>query len=185
MSAGVIVVGAGYSGLCAAVDLKKQGVKVTVVEARVRLGGRCQTGTFEGEAFDVGGHWIGAQQPRVTELLKSRGYELKHQYDEGTHVLRMFGKQYKYSGNISSLASFGDILAESGKLIERFDADMQTIPLDDPTKCPRAAEWDAITLADWQKKNIKSPEVLALNNFLLWTIFTGKSACFRSCAPKF
>jgi monoamine oxidase len=168
----VIVVGAGFSGLAAAVELKKQGLSVLVLEARVRVGGRCQTGEYDGEAFDVGGHWIGAQQPRVRKLLTDRGFQFKAQFDQGTHVLRMFNQQHNYAGNISSLKSFGAILEESGKLIERFDADMALVPLDDPAKCPRAKEWDSITLAEWQHQNITSKEVLLLNNFLLWTIFT-------------
>lgn len=168
----VIIVGAGFSGLAAAVELKKHGVSCVLLEARVRVGGRCQTGMYESEAFDLGGHWVGAHQPRVRQLLTDRGFEFKRQWDAGTHVLRMFKQQHTYSGNISTLKSFGAILEEAGKLIERFDADMALVPLDDPSKCPRAKEWDAITLADWQKKNISSKEALLLNNFLLWTIFT-------------
>ncbi len=138
----------------------------------MRVGGRCQTGEYEGEAFDVGGHWIGAHQPRVRKLLSDRGFQFKAQFDQGTHVLRMFREQHKYNGNISNLKSFGAVLEESGKLIERFDADMALVPLDDPTKCSRAKEWDAMTLEEWQKQNIASKEALLLNNFLLWTIFT-------------
>ena len=66
------------------------------MEARVRVGGRCQTGTYKGESFDVGGHWIGAHQPRVRKLIESQGLKFKAQYDEGKHVLRLF-KQYVFS----------------------------------------------------------------------------------------
>ena len=63
-----------------------------MLEARVRLGGRCQTGVFKGESFDVGGHWIGAHQPRVRKMIESQGLKFKAQFDEGKHILRMFGK---------------------------------------------------------------------------------------------
>ena len=60
--ADVIVVGAGFAGLRAAQLLRQAGLTVIVLESRVRIGGRCQTGVFLGEHFDVGGHWIGAHQ---------------------------------------------------------------------------------------------------------------------------
>jgi monoamine oxidase len=64
-----IVIGAGFAGLQAADLLRKAGRKVLVLEARVRLGGRCQTGQYGGESFDFGGHWIGAHQPRVRRMI--------------------------------------------------------------------------------------------------------------------
>jgi monoamine oxidase len=166
-----IVIGAGFAGLQAAHLLRKAGRKVLVLEARVRLGGRCQTGEYAGESFDFGGHWIGAHQPRVRRLISGQGLKFKAQYDEGIHVLRMFGTQHSYKGNISSLSALGEILAESGQLVQRWDADMLEVPLDDPTKC-RHPEWDQITLHQWQQQNIKSREVELLMNFLVWTIFT-------------
>lgn len=36
----VLVIGAGFAGLAAALKLKKEGIKVTVLEARNRVGGR-------------------------------------------------------------------------------------------------------------------------------------------------
>jgi monoamine oxidase len=100
-----------------------------------------------------------------------QGLKFKAQYDEGIHVLRMFGTQHSYKGNISSLSALGEILAESGQLVQRWDTDMLEVPLDDPTKC-RHPEWDQITLRQWQQKYIKSREVEMLMNFLVWTIFT-------------
>lgn len=36
----MIVIGAGFAGLAAAYKLKKEGIRVTVLEARNRVGGR-------------------------------------------------------------------------------------------------------------------------------------------------
>ena len=63
-------------------------------------------------------------------------------------------------------------MAEAAAAVEVFDREMLLVPLEDPTKCPHAKEWDGITFAEWQAKNIKSKEVITLLNFLLWTIFT-------------
>jgi monoamine oxidase len=172
MATDVVVVGAGFAGLRAAQLLKKKGRRVIVLEARVRIGGRCQTGEYQGEHFDFGGHWIGAHQPRIRQMISDMGYHMKPQYDEGTHFLRMFGSSFKYSGNISSLNSFGDVLKEMTDLVAIWDREMLLVPLDDPSKSPKAQEFDSITLKQWQEKNVKSKEAETLMNFLLWTIFT-------------
>lgn len=100
------------------------------------------------------------------------GLKFKAQYDEGTHILNLFGKKYEYSGNISSLNTFGDALEEMGKLVELWDKEMMEIPIENPSACERAKEFDSITLKQWQEKHVKSKEVETLMNFLLWTIFT-------------
>ena len=54
----VIVVGAGMSGLVAARLLHDSGFKVTVLEARDRLGGRTWTDDRIGAPVDLGGSWV-------------------------------------------------------------------------------------------------------------------------------
>ena len=54
----VIVVGAGMAGLVAARLLHDSGFKVTVLEARERLGGRTWTDDSLGAALDLGGSWV-------------------------------------------------------------------------------------------------------------------------------
>lgn len=101
------------------------------------------------------------------------GLKFKAQYDEGKHVLRMFGKQYSYSGNISSLSSFGDVLKEATAMVDQFDADMMIVNVEDPSNSgEKGREFDSITLGEWTRRNLKSREVVTLLNFLLWTICT-------------
>jgi polyamine oxidase len=54
----VIVVGAGMAGLVAARLLHDSGFRVTVLEARPRLGGRTWTNDSLGAPLDLGGSWI-------------------------------------------------------------------------------------------------------------------------------
>lgn len=54
----VVVVGAGMAGLAAARRLVDAGMRVTVLEARDRIGGRVRTDTSLGVPIDVGAAWI-------------------------------------------------------------------------------------------------------------------------------
>lgn len=55
----VLVIGAGIAGLAAARRLQDEGLAVTVVEARDRVGGRVHSARNpRGDAFDLGASWI-------------------------------------------------------------------------------------------------------------------------------
>ena len=65
----VIIVGAGAAGLAAARDLTDAGIKVTVVEARDRIGGRVWTDFSWGLPLDLGASWIhGIRDNPLTQL---------------------------------------------------------------------------------------------------------------------
>ncbi len=54
----VVVVGAGMAGLAAARRLADEGVRITVLEARERIGGRVRTDATLGVPIDLGAAWI-------------------------------------------------------------------------------------------------------------------------------
>jgi monoamine oxidase len=55
----VIIIGAGFSGISAARQLKASGVGAIILEARDRVGGRAYTDTNTlGRTFDWGPHWL-------------------------------------------------------------------------------------------------------------------------------
>jgi len=81
-SSDVVVIGAGAAGLAAAVQLQALGKRVTVIEARDRIGGRVHTDTSLGLPFDAGAvyiHWA----ERNPWLDIARRFDVALQEDPG------------------------------------------------------------------------------------------------------
>jgi monoamine oxidase len=73
-SADVVVVGAGLAGLTAARDLQRAGLRVLVLEARDRVGGRTLNQPIAPNVVvEVGGQWVGPGQDRVLALIAELG----------------------------------------------------------------------------------------------------------------
>ncbi|RYY72171.1 MAG: FAD-dependent oxidoreductase [Chitinophagaceae bacterium] len=84
----VIILGAGFAGLAAANALVKKGIKVTVLEARNRIGGRVFSHKIPGEELvvELGAEWVGNSHTRIHELCKEFDLELLNNQFE-THLL--------------------------------------------------------------------------------------------------
>ncbi|HTJ63773.1 MAG TPA: hydroxysqualene dehydroxylase HpnE [Alphaproteobacteria bacterium] len=85
------VIGAGLSGLAAAVALTKQGLKVVVYEAAAQAGGRCRSYRDRelGRVIDNGNHMVLSGNGNVREYLKIVGaeHELVEPAGEGFRFL--------------------------------------------------------------------------------------------------
>jgi monoamine oxidase len=91
--ADVVVIGAGGAGLTAARELQAAGLRVLVLEARDRIGGRAFTDTSFGVPWDRGCSWLHAADVNPwVEYARTNDFELiedhypRHLYDGGRRM---------------------------------------------------------------------------------------------------
>jgi len=65
----VIVIGAGMAGLTAARALAEAGLKVLIIEAQDRIGGRIWTKHIGDEAIELGAEFIHGRPPELWILM--------------------------------------------------------------------------------------------------------------------
>ncbi|UVK40194.1 flavin monoamine oxidase family protein [Mesorhizobium sp. AR10] len=83
----VVIVGAGFTGLSAALELKKAGIDFLLLEARDRVGGRVESRHNRlGERIDSGGQFLCEDMPELMALVHARGKTLVEAHIEGEFV---------------------------------------------------------------------------------------------------
>ncbi len=75
-AADVIVIGGGFAGVTAARELRHQGLRVLLLEARNRLGGRTFAVPVDGGIVELGGTWVHSTQPHVWAEVNRYGLPL-------------------------------------------------------------------------------------------------------------
>jgi hypothetical protein len=78
MDKSAVIIGGGLGGLFAGAILAKEGVKVTVIEKNINVGGGLRSFTRFGEVFDTGMHVIGGMRPdgNIFRICKYLGITL-------------------------------------------------------------------------------------------------------------
>ena len=139
----VAVIGAGLSGLTAARVLSTDGPeRIAVLEARDRVGGRIfNDHVANGFPVEMGGTWVGPGQSAVVDLAQELGIALRPQYNSGDNYAIVEGQATRVPGGADPISD--------GKFVAKLDALAKTVPIDAPWRAPRAAEWDAMTYADY------------------------------------
>jgi 1-hydroxycarotenoid 3,4-desaturase len=112
-TARVVVIGAGVGGLCAAADLARQGVAVTVVERAAAPGGRMREVAVDGRAID-GGPTVFTMRWIFEQLFEDAGTRLADALDLvpadvlARHAWRAGGRLDLYADVERSVAAIGE-----------------------------------------------------------------------------
>lgn len=143
----VVVVGAGLSGLMAARLLRRAGLRVTVLEARDRVGGRVWSQPIEdGCWIDFGAQWIAPGQRRIQDLVKEFALATTESHTQGASVWMARGGAVPHHGSFPAgwLAKLDQLL-----IVLRLERLMKQLAArSSPTDARRKA-LDSQTFAAW------------------------------------
>ncbi len=170
LSADVVVIGAGLSGLRAARAIADSGREVIVLEARDRVGGRLLNSTLgDGVTVDLGGQWVGSDHVRVQRLAGELGIKMFPQHGSGRNLLDVAGKRRRYRGTIPRLGP--RVLWDAFFARRRIDRMARAVGAKTPWTADRAADLDRETLAEWCERNVRTEvarELIGLAGRTVW-----------------
>ena len=165
----VLVVGAGLSGLIAARRLQEQGLRVRVLEARARVGGRMVSHSLaDGSVVDLGGQWGGSTHHRFAALLEELGCSRYPSHYAGEGVFCWQGRRVKaplaarFADSLlffkpAALGLPPEALAATQVLQQSFAALVAQINPQQPWLTPNAEQLDRLSVASWAAQNSPLP----------------------------
>lgn len=168
----VIVVGAGLAGLSAARVLHERGRSVMVLEARNRVGGRVLSHPLGDDTVDLGAQWIGPGQPRIAALIAELGLTTFPQWSQGRKLLDIGGRARAYRHTIPALPLVS--LLDLQWAITQLERLSRRVPLDRPAAAPYARHWDRLTVAEWQRRFIRTAEARSVLDGAVRAIFAAE-----------
>lgn len=169
-----IVVGAGFAGLSAALELEKRGARVIVLEARDRVGGRTLNAALDADHIvEVGGQFAGPTQTAILDLAASVGVETFKTYNTGNDLLYYQGQVLPYDSAGLPPIPPAELAELVNGLVGTLDVLAQQIPLDTPWDAPGVdvRGLDGQTLESWKLANLSSNGARVLLDVIMKTVF--------------
>jgi len=146
----VVVVGAGLAGLTAATGLSDQGIDVTVLEARDRVGGRMHgVEVAPGSWVDAGAAYLGDRHTGLTGLIGELGLKTTPTTMNGSSRFLLGAGDDTRAGRFPPLNAVA-----LGAMFDLLDDLTSTVRVDAPWLTPDAAALDTITAAQWAERNL-------------------------------
>lgn len=149
----VIVVGAGFAGLTAAERLVEQGVRVLVLEARDRVGGRTKPGRVAGQVVDLGGMWTGPGQPRLRALGERFGLTLYPTHLAGRNIIELGERVGSAEGEDYADAMGMLEKLDFARLVMKLDRLVESISPQAPWSDAQAESLDRLTVDGWLRQH--------------------------------
>ncbi|AYV55843.1 amine oxidase [Leptospira kmetyi] len=154
----VIVLGGGISGLYASYLLGKTGIKVKLIEATDRLGGRIRTVTDgSGNFLDLGAEWIQAEHRTARSLIRELGLKTT---DFEVQSDLFFGSYQKFGT--------WDISAKSQEILNKL------VQMNSKINSTQQQELDRISFYNFLIYQGMTPEDLSILNFK-YSLYYGDS----------
>ncbi len=179
MTAGhVVVVGAGLAGLCAARRLRANGVEVTVLEARDRVGGRTEAATTaDGTPVELGGQWIGPTQNRMYELVGELGLTTFPTWNRGDTMIQLGGRRRRMDSTPGAAPKLNPIvLADLAQGLARFGRRAAGISLTEPWRSEGAVALDRQTFETWIRRNLRTETGRAYLRVVCEAVFSAEAS---------
>jgi len=150
----VVVVGAGLAGLTAANRLADNGVEVTVLEARDRVGGRLHgIEVAPGRWVDAGAAYLGDRHTALVDLLADLGLKALPTDMEGDSRFLLGASDATRSGRFPPLNAVA-----LGEMFELLDDLTRSVDVAAPWRTPDAPRLDHLTAAEWAESNLTHPD---------------------------
>ena len=154
-STDVVVIGAGFAGLRAALKLQAAGLRAVVLEARDRVGGRSRPARVGPLDLDSGGQWEGAGHTELAGLADAYGVTRLRQYDRGKVVTHVDDDVVRArSGWIPALPL--PALADLGVAIVRLQLAARGMRGPRGPVSERVRTLDTLTFAQWRDRYVRS-----------------------------
>lgn len=156
----VVVIGAGATGLTAALRLHEEGRSVLVLEARDRVGGRLETRVVDGQMLELGGQWVSPDQTALLETLDELGLATYSRYRDGESVyIGADGRALRFTGDIFPGTETTE--AEIERLIGLLDRLVSETDPAAPWAHPLAHDYDRISFSAWLEQQTEDAEARA------------------------